>query len=128
MPFPVDDEPVLVSSGQKPDLNFPDSCFIPTETQVTRTPMVEIPDHENVFGLRGFAGQFDLHSLSFSFDIWLMIMSEGHGYPHNWTAVLDPLHIYSFHNLSFLFQNILHRPPATNANASEARSSQLESK
>jgi hypothetical protein len=92
LPFPVYDEPVLVSSGQKPELNSPDSCFIPTETEVTRTPVVEIPDHENVFGLRGFASQFDLYSPTFSFGIWLTIMPQGHGQRHNWTAILDPFH------------------------------------
>jgi hypothetical protein len=108
LPLPVHDEAILVSSGQKPELNFPDSCFIPTEAEVTRTPVVEIPDHENAFGLGGFAGQFDLYSPTFSFDICLTIMPQGHGHRHGRTAILDPFHNYSLRNWSLLLKSISH--------------------
>jgi hypothetical protein len=127
LPLPVHDKPVLVSSGQEPNLNFPDSCFILPETEVTRTPVVEIPDHEHVFGLRGVAGQFDLYSPATFFDLCLTMMPVGQGHRRGRTAIVDPFHIYSFHILSSCsktFRTDLQRAPLSQARQGAANYSQ----
>jgi hypothetical protein len=59
LPFTIDDEAILVATGREPEFDFPYAGTIPTQGKFPGSPMVKIAGGENLFGLRGVAGQFD---------------------------------------------------------------------
>jgi hypothetical protein len=95
LPFAVHEEPVLVPSGFQPNLDFPASCLVPTETQVTRTPTVEIPGHEHCFGVWGFARQLGLKSPTVSSNICLVVVPANLRHRHGYTVIVCAFHNYS---------------------------------
>ena len=102
LPLAVDDESVLIPARRQPNLNLPASCFVSTETEVTRTPMVEIPGHEDSFGSRGGTRQLDPNSPTIFSNICRATVPAGDGHLHGHTRIVVP-----FHDCSFLVLGLL---------------------
>jgi hypothetical protein len=82
LPLAINDEPILIPARCEPKRNSPGSGFVPAETEVTCAPVIEVPGHEDFFGLRGLERQFDLNSPTVLSIICLVILPARSGHRH----------------------------------------------